>query len=74
MALEADPQSIHNVLQTLNEATHKYMFMLDLYEYTQKDHKITEKEQELLVLFEELLQLSYEEVQFIRGFRLAMPK
>ncbi|MGE7021231.1 right-handed parallel beta-helix repeat-containing protein [Solibacillus cecembensis] len=74
VAMEAESQTIHNVLQTLHEAQHKYIFMLDLYGYAQKDHKITEKEQELLVLFEELFQLSYEEVQFIRGFRLAMLK
>ena len=47
--------------------------MLDLYGYAQKDHKITDKER-VLVLFEEFFQLSYEEVQFIRGFRLAMLK
>lgn len=74
VALKADPQSIHKVLQTLKEEKHKYIFMLDLYNFAQKDRKITEKEQELLVLFEELLQLRYEEVQFIRGFRLAMLK
>lgn len=74
VALEADPQSVHKVLQTLKEEKHKYIFMLDLYDYAQKDRKITEKEQELLVLFEELLQLNYEEVQFIRGYRLAMLK
>lgn len=74
VAMEAETDAIHKVLQNLNEAKHKYLFMLDLYDYAQKDRKITEKEQELLVLFEELLQLSYEEVQFIRGFRLAMLK
>ena len=37
--------------------------MLDLYKLAQ---------QEFLVLFEELLRLSYAEVHFIRGFRLAM--
>lgn len=73
-ALEADRQAIHNLLQILQEARHKYLFMLDLYDYAQKDRKITEKEQELLVLFEELLQLTYEEIQFVRGFRLAMLK
>lgn len=73
-ALEADPQTVHNLLQLLTETRHQYIFMLDLYQYAQQDRKITEKEQELLVLFEELLQLSYEEVQFIRGFRLAMLK
>ena len=73
-ALEADPQVVHNLLQSLTESRHQYIFMLDLYQYAQQDRKITEKEQELLVLFEELLQLSYEEVQFIRGFRLAMLK
>lgn len=74
VALEAEPQSIHKLLQVLQDEKHKYIFMLDLYDYAQKDRKITEKEQELLVLFEELLQLNYEEVQFIRGFRLAMLK
>lgn len=73
-ALEADTDAIHHVLQTVVKPQHKYIFMLDLYDYAQKDRNITEKEQELLVLFEELLQLSYEEVQFIRGFRLAMLK
>lgn len=72
VALQAEVEIIHNVLQMLGEPQHKYIFMLDLYAYAQKDHKITEKEQELLVLFEELLQLSYSEIQFIRGFRLAM--
>lgn len=74
VALEAEVDTIHKVLQTLSEPQHKYIFMLDLYHLAQKDHRITEKEQELLVLFEELLQLSYEDVQFIRGFRLAMLK
>lgn len=74
VALEGNTDAIHKVLHNLKEAKHKYLFMLDLYDYAQKDRKITEKEQELLVLFEELLQLSYEEVQFIRGFRLAMLK
>lgn len=72
IALEAQVDMIHKVLQTLSEPKHKYLFMLDLYNLAQKDHKITEKEQELLVLFEELLQLSYVEVHFIRSFRLAM--
>lgn len=35
---------------------------------------MTDKEQELIVLFEELFQLNYSEVQFIRGFRLAVLK
>ncbi|MGN7477511.1 right-handed parallel beta-helix repeat-containing protein [Solibacillus silvestris] len=73
-ALEADSQTIQTLLQTLQNEKHKYIFMLDLYDYAQKDRKITEKEQELLILFEELLQFSYEEVHFIRGFRLAMLK
>lgn len=72
IALQADVDMIHKVLQTVNEPKHKHIFMLDLYQYAQKDHKITEKEQELLMLFEELLQLDYSDVQFIRGFRLAM--
>lgn len=72
VALDAEVGMIHKVLQTLSESKHKYVFMLDLYNLAQQDHKITEAEQELLVLFEELLQLSYAEVHFIRGFRLAM--
>lgn len=74
IALDADVNMIHNLLKTLNEPRHKYIFMLDLYNYAQIDRKISEKEQELLVLFEELLQFSYEEIQFIRSFRLAMMK
>ncbi|MEG0259688.1 MAG: right-handed parallel beta-helix repeat-containing protein [Lysinibacillus sp.] len=71
-ALKAEDETIHKVLQMLSKPEHKYLFMLDLYGLAQQDHKITEREQELLVLFEELLQLSYAEVHFIRGFRLAM--
>lgn len=73
-AMRAEVDMIHTVLEELQQPAQKYLFMLDLYQYAQNDHKITEKEQELLVLFEELLQLSYSEVQFIRGFRLAMLK
>jgi len=72
IAIQADVEMIHKVLQSLSAEQHKYVFMLDLYQFAQNDHKITEKEQELLLLFEELLQLNYSEVQFIRSFRLAM--
>lgn len=72
VALDAEVGMILKVLQTLSESKHKYVFMLDLYKLAQQDQKITEAEQEFLVLFEELLRLSYAEVHFIRGFRLAM--
>ena len=73
-ALNATEETIHGVLKILNEPIFKYIFMLDLYCLAQQDHKMTEKEQEIIVLFEELLQLSYVEIQFIRGFRLAILK
>jgi len=73
-ALNATEETIHGVLKILNEPIVKYIFMLDLYCLAQQDHKMTEKEQEIIVLFEELLQLSYVEIQFIRGFRLAILK
>lgn len=72
VALQAEDETVHKVLQILNKPIYKYFFMLDLYGQAQKDHKITEKEQEILMLFEELLQLNYAEIHFIRGFRLAM--
>lgn len=74
MALLGTEETIHHVLQALQEPTLKYIFMLDLYCLAQQDHKMTDKEQELIVLFEELLTLSYSEIQFIRGFRLAVLK
>lgn len=72
VALQAEDETVHKLLQVLSKPIHKYFFMLDLYSQAQKDHKITEKEQEMLVLFEELLQLNYAEIHFIRGFRLAV--
>lgn len=72
IALQAEDATVHKLLGILSKPVHKYFFMLDLYSQAQKDHKITEKEQEMLVLFEELLQLNYAEIHFIRGFRLAM--
>lgn len=71
-AQQAEQGLIHNILQILKAPEKKLVFMLDLYQYAQQDHKITEKEQELLLLFEELLQLSYAEVHFLRSFRIAM--
>lgn len=74
IALRGEDETIHRVLRALSEPIYKYIFMLDLYCLAQQDHKMTDKEQELIVLFEELLQLSYVEIQFIRGFRLAVLK
>lgn len=73
-ALLEEDTMIQRVLKALQEPVDKYIFMLDLYCLAQQDQKMTDKEQELIVLFEELLQLSYVEVQFIRGFRLAVLK
>lgn len=73
-ALTSTEDTIQRVLQTLQQPTLRYIFMLDLYCLAQQDHKMTDKEQELIVLFEELFQLTYSEVQFIRGFRLAVLK
>lgn len=73
-ALNTTEETIHHVLKALNKPLFKYVFMLDLYCLAQQDHKMTEKEQEIIGLFEELLQLSYVEIQFIRGFRLAILK
>ena len=73
-ALHTTEKTIHHVLKVLNEPIFKYLFMLDLYCIAQQNHKMTEKEQEIIGLFEELLQLSYVEIQFIRGFRLAILK
>lgn len=72
--LSGTDETIHNVLKALDEPTLQYILMLDLYCLAQHDHKMTDKEQELIVLFEELFQLNYSEVQFIRGFRLAVLK
>ena len=72
IALQAEDETIHKLLAVMCKPIYKYFFMLDLYSQAQKDQKITEKEQELLVLFEELLQLNYAEIHFIRGFRLAI--
>ena len=36
VALQAEVETIHKVLQTLSEPQHKYIFMLDLYAYAQK--------------------------------------
>lgn len=72
--LSGNEETIHHVLKALNEPTLQYIFMLDLYCLAQQDHKMTDKEQELIVLFEELFELTYSEVQFIRGFRLAVLK
>ena len=74
IAIEADPSVIHHLLAMLVEPSHKYIFMLDLYEYAFQDKKVTEQEQEFLLLFERLLQLSAHELHFVRGFRLAMLK
>lgn len=74
IALAGTEEAIHRVLKALQEPTLKYIFMLDLYYLAQQDHKMTDKEQELIVLFEELFELNYAEVQFIRGFRLAVLK
>lgn len=74
IALSGTEETIHGVLKALHKQTLKYIFMLDLYCLAQQDHKMTDKEQELIVLFEELLQLNYSEIQFIRGFRLAVLK
>lgn len=73
-ALASTEETICDVLKALHKPTLKYIFMLDLYCLAQQDAKMTDKEQELIVLFEELLQLNYSEVQFIRGFRLAVLK
>lgn len=72
--LTGTDETIHNILKVLEEPTLRYIFMLDLYCLAQHDHKMTDKEQELIVLFEELFELNYSEVQFIRGFRLAVLK
>ena len=72
--LTGTDETIHNVLNALQQPKLRYIFMLDLYCLAQHDHKMTDKEQELIVLFEELFQLNYSEVQFIRGFRLAVLK
>ena len=72
IALQAEDETIHKLLAVIHKPIYKYFFMLDLYSQAQKDQKITEKEQELLMLFEELLQLNYAEIHFIRGFRLAI--
>ena len=73
-AMEADSNAIHHLLEMLVEPSHKYIFMLDLYEFAFQDQKVTEQEQEFLLLFERLLQLSAQELHFVRGFRLAMLK
>lgn len=74
LALEGAEETIHNVLKAMCHPTLRYIFMLDLYCVAQQDNKMTDKEQELIVLFEELFELNYSEVQFIRGFRLAVLK
>ncbi|MER1987625.1 MAG: right-handed parallel beta-helix repeat-containing protein [Solibacillus sp.] len=73
-ALEGTEETVRAVLGTLRDPKLTYIFMLDLYCLAQQDHKMTDKEQELIVLFEELFELNYSEVQFIRGFRLAVLK
>ena len=73
-AVNADPDIVYQILSKLVEPEHKYIFMLDLYEYAFKDKKVTEQEQEFLLLFERLLQLNADELHFVRGFRLAMLK
>lgn len=74
IALNAEPDVVYQILSVLVEPKHKYIFMLDLYEYAFQDQKITEQEQEFLLLFERLLQLNADELHFVRGFRLAMLK
>lgn len=71
-AMAAEEALVHNILQILRAPVHKLVFMLDLYESAQRDNKITDKEQAFLVLFEELLQLTYAEIHFVRNFRMAM--
>lgn len=74
IAINADPDVIYQILAVLVEPRHKYIFMLDLYEYAFQDQKVTEQEQEFLLLFERLLQLNADDLHFVRGFRLAMLK
>lgn len=74
IAMNANPDVIYQILAMLVEPKHKYIFMLDLYEYAFQDQKVTEKEQEFLLLFERLLQLNADDLHFVRGFRLAMLK
>ncbi|WP_341320420.1 hypothetical protein NSQ62_12265 [Solibacillus sp. FSL H8-0523] len=74
IAINADPDVIYQILAMIVEPRYKYIFMLDLYEYAFQDQKVTEQEQEFLLLFERLLQLSAEDLHFVRGFRLAMLK
>lgn len=73
-AVNAEPEDVYQILALLVEPKHKYIFMLDLYEYAFQDKRVTEQEQEFLLLFERLLQLNADELHFIRGFRLAMLK
>lgn len=73
-AINADPEIVHQILLMLADPKHKYIFMLDLYDFAIKDQKVTEQEQEFLLIFERLLQLSPHELHFVRGFRLAMLK
>lgn len=74
IAINADPDIVYQIISNLVEPMHKYIFMLDLYEYALQDNKVTEQEQEFLLLFERLLDLNAEELHFVRGFRLAMLK
>ena len=73
-AVNADPNVVYQILSILVKPEHKYIFMLDLYEYVFRDKKVTEKEQEFLLLIERLLQLKADELHFVRGFRLAILK
>lgn len=73
-AINANPNVVYHILSVLVKPEHKYIFMLDLYKYAFQDKKITEQEQEFLLLFERLLELSADELHFVRGFRLAMLK
>ena len=73
-AVNADPDVVYQILSILVKPEHKYIFMLDLYEYAYQDKKVTVQEQEFLLLFERLLQLNADELHFVRGFRLAMLK
>lgn len=74
IAINASPDTVYQILTTLVEPSHKYFFMLDLYEYAYQDNKVTEEEQEFLLLFERLFELNADELHFVRGFRLAMLK
>lgn len=73
-ALSATPETVYQILSVLNDSKLKYIFMLDIYEYAFQDNKVTEQEQEFLLLFERLLEFNADELHFVRGFRLAMLK